>query len=532
MKLSTFRVKINIHLDSWQFWMLPIFILALLALLLNLGLNPFIEDEAIRATVAMEMLYSDNYIIPTFNGEYYYYKPPLYNWILCGFYFIFSEISEWTSRFPTVFFLLGFCGLIYKVNMSNGFSRRNALIVSLIYLTCGRILFWDSFLGLIDIFFSMVIYLMIYLIYKYINDAKYMKMYMISYSLASVGFLLKGYPALAFLGITIIVGLFLKRSLKKIFHPYHILGIISMVIFLGSYYYLYSQYNDVGNTITPLLSQATIRTVIKYNYLDAIIHIVTYPFENVYHFLPWSLMAILLFRKDFMSILRNNSFVVFSFWAFVFNIIIYWVSPEVYPRYILMLMPLIFTVFVHFYVHEIKNPTWRLKLLSYLFKGLVILVPVILLISICNEQLDFISYKNVKGGILFILLCLLAWSYFKFQNSRIFIFVAVVLTIRIAFNLLVLPVRSHNDTAAIAKVQAISVAEKYGNEGISLYKKSVFDFTSTFYIQKKLGYILERKKETKYEIIDLEKYALPQGYSVVDSILIRRNEKILKIISR
>ena len=416
--------------------------------------------------------------------------------------------------------------------MSNGFSKKDALLVSLIYLTCGRILFWDSFLGLIDIFFSLVIYLMMYLIYKYIKEAKFLKTYMISYSLASIGFLLKGYPALAFLGITILVGLFLNRSWKKVFHPYHLLGILSMVILIGSYYYLYSQYNDIENTISPLLSQATIRTVIKYNYSDALVHIITYPFENVYHFLPWSLIAVLLFRKDFMSILRSNSFVFFSFWAFVFNIIIYWVSPEVYPRYILMLMPLIFTVFVHFYVHEINNSTWRLKLLSYLFKGLVIIVPVILLISLGNEQLEFIAYKNIKGGILFFFLCLLAWSYFKFQNSRIFIFVSIVLSIRVAFNLLVLPVRAYNDTAAIAKTQAISVAEKYGNEGISLYEKSVFDFTSTFYIQKKLGYILERKKETKYEIIDLEKYTLPKGYSVVDSIFIRRNEKILNIISR
>ena len=39
-------------------------------------------DEAIRSLVALEMKLSGNLITPTLHGEYYYNKPPLYNWIL------------------------------------------------------------------------------------------------------------------------------------------------------------------------------------------------------------------------------------------------------------------------------------------------------------------------------------------------------------------------------------------------------------------------------------------------------------------
>ena len=57
---------------SWKIWAGLAAILALPALLIHLPLNPFLEDEAIRATVALEMQYSGNYIVPTINGDFYY----------------------------------------------------------------------------------------------------------------------------------------------------------------------------------------------------------------------------------------------------------------------------------------------------------------------------------------------------------------------------------------------------------------------------------------------------------------------------
>ena len=63
-----------------------IYILAIVllipALLINLGLLAFIDDEGIRSLVALEMKLSGNYITPTLHGMYYYNKPPLYNWLL------------------------------------------------------------------------------------------------------------------------------------------------------------------------------------------------------------------------------------------------------------------------------------------------------------------------------------------------------------------------------------------------------------------------------------------------------------------
>jgi len=59
-----------------------ILVLLLPALLLRLGYMPHIDDEAIRALVALEMRWSDNWVTPTLHGDYYYNKPPLWNWLL------------------------------------------------------------------------------------------------------------------------------------------------------------------------------------------------------------------------------------------------------------------------------------------------------------------------------------------------------------------------------------------------------------------------------------------------------------------
>ena len=64
--------------NKW-FYIAAIFLL-LPALLINLGILTFIDDEGIRSLVALEMKLSGNYITPTLNGEFYYNKPPLYNW--------------------------------------------------------------------------------------------------------------------------------------------------------------------------------------------------------------------------------------------------------------------------------------------------------------------------------------------------------------------------------------------------------------------------------------------------------------------
>ena len=75
-------IKMKIKNYGSQVWLLVYTLFLLLpALFINLGLMPFILDEGTRADVSMEMALIGNYIAPTINGEFYYNKPPLFNWL-------------------------------------------------------------------------------------------------------------------------------------------------------------------------------------------------------------------------------------------------------------------------------------------------------------------------------------------------------------------------------------------------------------------------------------------------------------------
>ena len=100
-----------------------ILLLLVPALFINLGVSPLITDEATRGIVAFEMKQSGNLITPTINGEYYFNKPPLYNWILLGFFNLFNQYSELVLRLPALISLLLFGWIIYDTTRRQMGSR-------------------------------------------------------------------------------------------------------------------------------------------------------------------------------------------------------------------------------------------------------------------------------------------------------------------------------------------------------------------------------------------------------------------------
>jgi len=92
------------------------------ALLINLGLLTFIDDEGIRSLVALEMKLSGNYITPTLHGAFYYNKPPLYNWILLLYFNLLGQINEFTVRIPTIAEFVRICADGF-LQLSQAFGR-------------------------------------------------------------------------------------------------------------------------------------------------------------------------------------------------------------------------------------------------------------------------------------------------------------------------------------------------------------------------------------------------------------------------
>lgn len=465
-------------------------ILIIPALFINLGLMPFILDEATRAIVSLEMIYSGNYITPTINGEFYYNKPPLFNWIQILFVKITGSTSEFTFRLPVVISLMFFAFTIYQTQKKEG-GRKTAFYSALAFLTCGRILFYDSFRGLIDISFSWVIYLMFWSIYDFGRKREFLNLFIISYLLAAMGFMMKGLPALVFLGISLMVYFIYTKEFRKLFSFSHLAGFGIFLFIVGSYILAYQQYNSLSVYLETLWSESSKRTFIDNTLWSSIKHLFLFPLDFIYHFLPWTLLIPVFFLKDSMKKIRKNDFAIFSALMFISNIVIYWVSPAIYPRYLFMFLPLIFYTIFLVYTNSEENIIIR-RIISVLVKSMIVVVTflIICIPFIANEELYDLFYLK------YILILALSVQVFYFLKIRvkeqILVLVAILLVARIAFNIFVLPDRIAEGSERYQKNGALVTGELTRSRPLYLYKDTRIHHTSTFYIMKTREEILER----------------------------------------
>ncbi len=174
-------------------------LLAFVSLLPNLHRYPFKNEESLRTQIAFEMWHSGNYLQPTFLGEPYFNKPPLFNWLIV----LYSQIIPWselTARAVSLSFLLLTTLL---VGIFSHYLFRNlslATLSSLVFLTFGNVLFFYGFLGEIDITFTFFVFLGICLLYIWWSAGSKVVGFLAGV-VFGLAFLLKGLPAYSFMGI-------------------------------------------------------------------------------------------------------------------------------------------------------------------------------------------------------------------------------------------------------------------------------------------------------------------------------------------
>ncbi|MFK7934745.1 MAG: ArnT family glycosyltransferase [Saprospiraceae bacterium] len=502
------------------------------ALLINLGLMPLINDEAIRGLVALEMELSGNYITPTLNGEYYYNKPPLYNWFLLISFWLTGEASEFTLRLPTLFFLLAYAATIFYY-VRQHFSNQIALICAFVFLTCGRILFWDSLLGLIDICFSWVMFLLFMTVFHRFQKRQFWQLFLITYTLTAIGFMLKGLPAIVFQAITILTWFIYKKEWKQLFKPANFAGLGLFFLIIGSYYLTYHQYNSLENVFTTLFTESSKRTVVNYGIGNTILHLFTFPFEMIYHFLPWSLLIIYFLKKGVLRWILQDDFITFCLVIFLANIIIYWTSPEVYPRYLLMLVPLLFIVFVYLHQFHQAERTWQYRVVQGSLFLLIGLVLISFGASFFLERLDIVEGRYWKSALLLMSAIPLVYFFYQYKNERFAAAFAILLIARIGFNWFVLPDRLANDWGSLVRESAVKSAKRTLGEPLFIYETARPEEMQSFYITAVRREILRAKSEdfntTDYYIIDPLKSDGKLEYIKYDEVKVRHQKHRLAV---
>ena len=486
----------------------------------------FIDDEAIRSLVALEMKLSGNYITPTLNGDFYYNKPPLFNWILLFFFSVLGTINEFTARTTTVFFLFVYAGTIYYYFRKH-FKVKTAFITALLFVTCGRVLFWDSMLALIDITFSWVTFLSFMVIYHQFEKRNWWSLFLISYILTAAGFLMKGLPSVVFQGFTLLAYFVYKKEFKKLFSIQHILSGLLFLVIISFYYWSYAQYNSLESIYESLFTESSKRTALKFGIGKTILHLFTFPFEMTYHFLPWSLMIIYFFKKGIRKVILENSFISYCLLIFLVNIIVYWTSPQVFPRYLLMLAPLIFGVYVYLHEYHRQAKTVHFKIIEISFLVLCSLVALASFSPFFLAETQFIEYISVKTVFVSLGLLGLTYWYWKAKESRLLSVILFLIVFRIGFNWYILPARNADDFGNLCRITSIEAGKNFADAEMYVYKYTIMQPTNSFYLIWGGDKIIRRKlynfdKDALY-IIDPNRYPFVE-YEKVGSFEVRHGK--------
>jgi len=487
----------NIFINKQNTFVFLLFILLMASLIHRLGVQPLYQEEPRRAIISLEMIYNDNYIVPTEFGEFYYKKPPVWNWVIIAGYELFG-VNEFAVRIFSVLSFLALGFLIYSV-CKRYISKQQAIISSLLFLVSIDLYFYFSLLGEIDIFYSLITFAGFVTIFHFYEKKNYLLLFVLTYTLSAIGFLTKGFPSIIFLVLSLLTFFIYKRDVKRLFSLYHLLGIFFFLAIIGSYFILYNQYNDSTYYLSQLWSRSSKRTVLQENLLNLFHHSYQFPLLVLKNILPATMMIIFLFQKKFLNKIRKNKLVEFSFFIFIVNVLVYWISPGTRDRYIYMLYPFPIIILVYFYLEYYKSSSSRIKNLFNILNGIFILaLPFASIVILFIKDLQFIAGLYYYAIIGFLIGGYLMFKYYKKdQFTRILLVVLSFVVLRFLFNLTII---EHRNTFGDARKQhdtAFEILEKVGNEPVYLYQTTDCSHITIFYLEKEQGRVVPRKNQLK-----------------------------------
>ncbi|GAB3024437.1 ArnT family glycosyltransferase [Spirosoma pulveris] len=502
------RLAVRSKTDWWPLILCSGLVFTLVS---HLGLMPLdTGDEARRALVSLEMMLSGDYLTPTLHGERYFNKPPLFNWLIIASYRLFGNYSSFALRFPMLVSLL-LLGLVLFRFVRKEINPVVGGAAALMMLTNGRVLLYDSMLGLIEITFALVTYTAIMLVYHYDRKQSYWWLYLTTYALTAIAFLLKGLPPLAFQGLTLLGWFVYTRRIRLLFHPAHFAGIGLFVLITGAYYWAYFSRNAIPlqDVAGVLFTESAKRTGLYFGWGATLLHLITFPFELTYHFAPFTLLAVLLLRRGIGKILAEDPFVAFNAVSFSSTVIIYWLSPQVYGRYLIGLMPMLFTVLAYLY-YEHSRPASR----GRWWVERIWLVTTVVLAAGCWAVMFYPVTRVLPGAlaktaVLSVLLSGLAWLMIRDTHNRLRLMIAVLIVVRMGFNWFALPGRAAK--REFYKDTAVKAARLTLGHPLYGYKTTVGDGPATdvssFHITLVRGNILQRTNKK-----------IPGAFYIADSV--------------
>jgi len=448
------------HISNRHFYLL-VGITAFI-LLFRLDYLPLIFEEPRRALVSLEMILTGNFLMPTINGYEYYNKPPVYNWLLSGFFKLFGY-SEWVVRLPTYLSFIAITLINYRFFKSR-MGDQAAALGSLFFLLSAHVLFYFSFIGEIDIFYTLLVYQQILCFFYFYHKQQYWLLFLVTYLLMSVGFLTKGLPSIAFQGLTIIGFAVHKKSFRFLFHPANVLFLFLSLGIIALYFSLYSQYSDPWPYLAQLISESSRRT--SSGPIDWVTNIFRVVLELLKITFPWVLLSMVLIPKS-NRLAEKNVWVLYCMIFLAANLWLYLISPGTKDRYMYMFLPFVYNLLAYQLTPLLKPKARYFSIVAWGFIGLLCAL------------FAFISWQYQQSWIALLIIVLTGMLLFfllrkKKVSPLLALFMLMILG-RVAYDFVVFPQRKSDTREGLAKIAAQKVINQVGHQELYFYTEVQFE---------------------------------------------------------
>lgn len=493
-------------------------LLIIYAIYYGLGTLPFRSDDGLRGLVAFEMEQTGEYIVPHLWGEYYYNKPPLFNWFIVASVKIIGDWSNFSIRFATATSLLLFGVLIFLFLKKHYQNWKVPFITAVASITTATILYDDAMVAEIDITFSVMVYGIFMSIFIW-HDKNKWKMYVVAYIFAALAFLMKGFPAIIFIGFTLFFWMLWKKRFKQLFSLQHVVGALVFLLIVGGYYAAYtSRFSDGPMVMLKRLwTESTMRTVNNFTASTYIFNFFRFPLRLLSSLLPWSIFFLLLFQKGIKDKYKKNPILQFYLITFLGNIIIYWISPGNNLRYTLMFIPLLVGTLVHLYV-ELSEENRNVKLIDQILFYILPIIPLGLLVVLFMPN-------YYSGSVWALVIAILAYSCLLFFTAKdkkniVLYFTIAVIGVKCVFNTSFLPLYAMSIKEKRFEKLVLEVAEKTKDEDLYIWDNCVVNADMILYLGRYRKEVVSRvrslKKPNTLYIIDQnqEKNLIKEGFTI------------------
>lgn len=443
-----------------------IFILLLIGLFSHLDKIGLRGEEPRRAIVGVETYVHNNYIVPQIVGETYYNKPPLNNWVLALFFFIFQSFSEWVVRLPGILTFLGTGAIVYFFTRKH-INKTTGLLAAGIYLTTLELLFYGTInAGEIDLLYTFIVTLQAFVIFHFTMQKRYFLMFLLSYGLTLAGLMTKGLPSLVFQAFTILAMLIYIKKWKLLFSWQHIVSILLFISLLGGYFYMFEQRDDLQAFIVNQVYQSSDKSFNNSNLNSVAQFLFVFPLLFLKTILPWSPLLLLLFVKNIRKTILKNKLIQFAILFILVNIPIYWLSPAIRSRYLYMFFPFTAIVMATILI-EIKQHKKINQVITKLGGALLILATCALYVFPFVEKVskyaDHLAFITILFTIFFAALFIV---YLKIKDLRIYTIILLLLLGRIWMNFTVFPYFHQSSKVREYYIHVEKMAELINNEPI------------------------------------------------------------------